>query len=93
MTAETIGYGRWSPDPIRQRLATLSLEDVLNLPDDTPRIELRDGTTIAVPAPTFGHDHAYELVNGRYELVADSDTELVLSASFDIALPIRDIAP
>jgi Uma2 family endonuclease len=37
--------------------------------------------------------HAYDLVDGRYELAADSDTELVLSAPFEIRLPIRDITP
>ncbi|MEV6345719.1 Uma2 family endonuclease [Actinoplanes sp. NPDC051851] len=36
---------------------------------------------------------AYDLVNGRYEPVAESDTELVLSTPFEIKLPIRDITP
>ncbi|KUL29410.1 hypothetical protein ADL15_28220 [Actinoplanes awajinensis subsp. mycoplanecinus] len=176
---------------MRQRLANFSLEDVLNLPDDAPRVELRDGVMIVVPSPTFGHQdtanllwlwfrqnapkayrasgavgvalgsqdsfepdalllhapveksnhfflpsqvviavevvspgtkrrdrfekpleyglagiphywrieqdpvhvYAYDLVNRQYELVADSDTELVLSAPFEITLPIRDITP
>ena len=39
------------------------------------------------------HVHAYDLVNGRYEPAGDSDTELVLSAPFEIKLPIRDITP
>jgi Uma2 family endonuclease len=39
------------------------------------------------------HVFAYDLVNGRYDLVADSTEELVLSAPFEIKLPIRDIAP
>ncbi|MFI5889442.1 Uma2 family endonuclease [Actinoplanes sp. NPDC051513] len=37
--------------------------------------------------------HAYDLVDGRYELVADSETELVVSAPFEIKLPIREITP
>ena len=37
--------------------------------------------------------YAYDLVNGKYELAADSETELVLSAPFEIKLPIRDITP
>jgi Uma2 family endonuclease len=37
--------------------------------------------------------HAYDLVDGRYELVAQSETELVLSAPFEIRLPIREITP
>jgi hypothetical protein len=26
----------WAPDPMRQRLADYTVEDVLNLPDDAP---------------------------------------------------------
>jgi hypothetical protein len=37
--------------------------------------------------------HAYDLVDGAYEPVADSGTELVLTAPFEIKLPIRDITP
>jgi Uma2 family endonuclease len=172
-------------------LANYFLEDVLNLPDDAPRVELRDGVMIVVPSPTYDHQDiagllwvwlrqrapedlraslatgvavsldttyepdvllvssevagsghysladkvelvvevvspgtkrrdrlekpaeyaaagiphywrieqgplhifAYDLVDGRYELVADSGTELVLSAPFEIKLPIRDITP
>lgn len=191
MTAESAGHVMWTPDPIKQRLATYTVEDVLHLPDDAPRVELRDGVMIVVPSPTYDHqdiggllwywlrqhaprefrasqatgvavsldttfepdvllvnadvaganhyslaDHvtlvveivspgtrkrdrlekpaeyaaasirhywrieqgpvhvfAYDLVGGQYELVADSDTELVLSAPFDIRLPISDITP
>ena len=39
------------------------------------------------------HVFAYDLVGGQYQPVADSDTELVLSAPFEIKLPIRDITP
>ncbi|GAB1694545.1 Uma2 family endonuclease [Krasilnikovia sp. M28-CT-15] len=191
MTAETAGHVMWSPDPIKQRLAMYTLEDVLNLPDDAPRVELRDGVMLVVPSPTFNHQdiagllwhwlrqhaphelraslatgvalsanltfepdvllvdadtpgsnhyvladrvtlaveivspgtrrrdrlekpaeyaaagiahywrieqdplhvYAYDLRDGRYELVADTETELVLTAPFEIRLPIRDIAP
>jgi Uma2 family endonuclease len=191
MTAETTGHVMWSPDPVKQKLALFTVEDVLNLPDDAPRVELRDGVMIVVPSPTgrhqnignllwlwfrqnapaeFGpftavgvaislqdtfepdvvllrepiedtnhyfsaervavavevvspstrrrdrfekpgdyaaagiphywrieqdpvHVFAYDLVDGRYELVADSADELVLSAPFPIRLPIRDITP
>jgi len=191
MTAEPTGHVMWSPNPLRQRLANFFLEDVLNLPDDAPRVELRDGVMIVVPSPTYDHQDiagllwmwlrlhapetlraslatgvalsldttfepdvllvsaevdgsrhysmaervelvvevvspgtrkrdrlekpaeyaaagiphywrveqgpvhvfAYDLVDGRYELVADSDTELVLSAPFEIRLPILDITP
>ncbi|BBH64824.1 hypothetical protein ACTI_15090 [Actinoplanes sp. OR16] len=191
MTAEPAGHVMWSPDPVRQKMASFFLEDVLNLPDDAPRVELRDGVMIVVPSPTLGHQdfanllwmwlrknapeslqpgtavgiavglqdsfepdvvllrrpvdgshhfflpsqtvivvevvspgtkrrdrldkpvgyaasgiphywrieqdpvhiYAYDLVDGRYELVADSDEELVLSAPFEIRLPVRDITP
>jgi Uma2 family endonuclease len=39
------------------------------------------------------HVFAYDLVAGEYELVADSGTELTLSAPFEIKLPIREITP
>jgi Uma2 family endonuclease len=58
MTAQPLdsaGRPMWSPDPIRQRLASYTVEDVLSLPDDAPRVELRDGVMIVVPSPTFGH--------------------------------------
>jgi Uma2 family endonuclease len=40
------------------------------------------------------HVYAYALAaDGHYELAADSDTELVLTAPFDIRLPIQEITP
>ena len=191
MTAQPTGHVPWFPDPIRQRLANQMIEDLLNLPDDAPRVELRDGVMIVVPAPTLGHQNignmlrmwlsrnapdrfvpatalgvaigirdtlepdvlllrqpvttanhyfepeqvalvveivspgtkrrdrfekpgdyaaagiphfwrieqdpvqvfAYDLVGDRYELVAQSDTELVLTKPFEIRLPIADITP
>jgi Uma2 family endonuclease len=191
MTAQPTGHVMWFPDPVKQRLAQHTVEDVILLPDDAPRVELRDGVMIVVPSPTYDHQDiagllwmwlrghapatfraslaagvalsldttyepdvllvdaridgsrhyvqpaqvtlavevvspgtrkrdrlekpaeyaaagirhywrveqgplhifAYDLVDGRYELVADSETELVLTAPFDIRLPIRDITP
>jgi Uma2 family endonuclease len=190
MTAEPTGHVAWSPDPVKQRNAGYTFEDVLRLPDDAPRVELWDGVLTVTPSPAAGHqkinwrlaawledhlpsgyepqmavgvvvdvrrtlepdalilhspvdpDHhyfeaeqvvvaieivspgtrkrdrlqkpglyaaagiphywrieqnpahafAYDLVNGRYHLTADSADELVLSAPFDIKLPIRDLA-
>ena len=191
MTAEPTGHVMWTPNPIKQRLALYNVEDVLLLPDDAPRVELRDGVMVVVPSATYDHQDiasllwvwlrqraprefrpsqatgvavsldttfepdvllvtadisgakhyalanqvtlvvevvspgtrkrdrlekpaeyaaagiphywrieqgplhvfAYDLVDGRYELVADSATELVLTAPFAIRLPIRDITP
>jgi Uma2 family endonuclease len=190
MTAEPTGHVVWTPNPIRQRLADHTIEDVLTLPDGAPRVELTNGVMDVVPSPALDHqdignllwlwfrqnapdvfrpgtavgvvigfkdtlepdvvllrqpvvnhhyfepeqvaiavevvspgtkkrdrlqkpaklaaagvEHywrieqgpvhvfAYHLINGRYELVADSDSELVLTAPFDIKLRIRDITP
>ena len=48
-------YVPWQPDPMRQRLADYTLEDVLNLPPDAPRVELADGVMHVVPSPTIDH--------------------------------------
>ncbi|MFG2047239.1 Uma2 family endonuclease [Micromonospora sp. NPDC048935] len=194
MTAQPIeppAHGMWTPDPVRQRLANHTIEDVLALPDDAPRVELRDGVLVVVPSPTIGHQnignrlwmwlfqhapaeyepvtavgvalthrntlepdvlllsrpvvvenhyvdaeqvvlavevvspgtrrrdrlekpagyadagirhywrieqnpvhvYAYDLVDGRYELVADSAEELIVAKPFDIRLHVRDITP
>lgn len=53
--AEPAHRERWTPDPIRLRLANYTIEDVLTLPDDAPRVELRDGEINVVPSPSFGH--------------------------------------
>jgi Uma2 family endonuclease len=39
------------------------------------------------------HVFAYELVDGHYEPAGDATEELVLSAPFEIKLPIREITP
>jgi Uma2 family endonuclease len=191
MTAQPAGHVMWTPDPVKQRLAAHTVEDVVLLPADAPRVELRDGVMIVVPSPTVGHQNignllwswlrqhapesfepvtavgvavslndtlepdvllmrrpitlthhflipsqvavvveivspgtrrrdriekpseyaaagiahywrieqdplhvfAYDLVGDSYELVADSETELVLSAPFEIELPISEITP
>jgi Uma2 family endonuclease len=58
MTTQPIAAGTmrtWTPDPVRQRLANHTIEDVLALPDAAPRVELRDGVMVVVPSPTLGH--------------------------------------
>jgi Uma2 family endonuclease len=55
MTAQPAGRVMWAPDPIKQRLAIYTIEDVLSLPDDAPRVELNDGVMIVVPSPTYDH--------------------------------------
>jgi Uma2 family endonuclease len=190
VSAEPIGHVSWAPNPARQRLRDYTVEDILDLPDGAPRVELDNGVAVVVPKPTISHNDignllwmwfrqnapaglrpateagvttglrdslepdvmllrlpvanhhlfdpeqvalvvevvspgtkrrdrlekpalyaqagvphfwrieqdpvhvfAYDLVDGRYEPVADSTDELVLSAPFAIKLPIRDITP
>jgi len=45
----------WQPDPVRQMRANFTIEDVLNLPEDAPRVELVDGVMVVVPSPSLGH--------------------------------------
>ena len=47
----------WQPDPVRQRLAGHTIEDVLALPDDAPRMELVDGVMLVAPSPTIAHQN------------------------------------
>jgi Uma2 family endonuclease len=55
MTAEPMGDAVWTPDPVKQRRAGYTVEDVLKLPDDAPRVELTAGVLSVVPSPTGGH--------------------------------------
>jgi Uma2 family endonuclease len=58
VSAEAVGSGRyvpWQPDSARQRLADYTIEDVLNLPPDSPRVELVNGVMLVVPSPTEEH--------------------------------------
>ncbi|MGC4864381.1 Uma2 family endonuclease [Micromonospora sp. DT53] len=57
MSAEPIptSPGPWCPDPMRQQRADYTLEDLLTLPDDAPRVELVDGVIQVTPSPTLGH--------------------------------------
>jgi Uma2 family endonuclease len=45
----------WTPEDARQRAADYTVEDILSLPDDAPRIELKDGVLLVVPSPAGGH--------------------------------------
>jgi Uma2 family endonuclease len=56
MSAQPLeAYRPWAPDPVRQRLRNYTIEDVLALPEDAPRVELREGVIGVVPSPTYGH--------------------------------------
>jgi Uma2 family endonuclease len=74
----------WSPDPARQRLASYSIEDVLALPDDAPRVELRDGVMFVVPAPTSDHQGIQFLVQ-RW-LYDHCPSDLLVRAELGVAV-------
>jgi Uma2 family endonuclease len=64
MTAQPIEHawsGSWQPDPARQRLGDYTIEDVLNLPPDAPRVELVNGVILVVPSPTLDHQNIASL--------------------------------
>jgi Uma2 family endonuclease len=64
MTAQPISGGPLyaGPDPVRQSMAQYTIADVLALPEDAPRVELRDGVMIMVPSPTIGHQNIGNLL-------------------------------
>jgi Uma2 family endonuclease len=64
MSAQPVepGHPMWSPDLVRQRLGSYTVEDILALPDDAPRVELRDGVMFVVPSPTLGHQEVGTLL-------------------------------
>jgi Uma2 family endonuclease len=64
MTAQPMSGGPLyaGPEPDRQRTASYTTADVLALPEDAPRVELRDGVMIMVPSPTFEHQNIGNLL-------------------------------
>jgi Uma2 family endonuclease len=64
MTAQPIDHEppHWQPDPVRQRLANHTLEDVLALPEDAPRVELVDGVMLVVPSTAIDHQDIASLL-------------------------------
>ncbi|GGK83839.1 Uma2 family endonuclease [Mangrovihabitans endophyticus] len=78
---------RHAPREFRASLATgvaVSVDSTFE-----PDVLLVDATVEQDPVRIF----AYDLVEGRYEAVADAADELVLTAPFEIKLPIGDITP
>lgn len=52
----------WQPDPVRQKLANFTIEDVLDLPSDAPRVELVDGRMLPLPSPRIDHQEVASLL-------------------------------
>jgi Uma2 family endonuclease len=70
----------WQPDPVRQRLANHSLEDVLDLPADSPRVELVDGRMLPLPSPRADHQRVSFLLTSWLSAHAPLDRWLVIQA-------------
>jgi Uma2 family endonuclease len=54
-------------------MADHTIADVLALPVDSPRVELRDGVMIVVPSPTIGHQNIANLLWLRLRSAAPSE--------------------
>jgi Uma2 family endonuclease len=80
--------GEWVPDPVRQRLADFKLEDVLDLPEDAPRVELLDGVMNVVPSPAADHQDIANLL--WYWLRANAPAEYRAVAAVGIRLDDRN---
>lgn len=89
MTAEAVPPSqRWpGPDLRRQKLADHTVEDVLALPADAPRVELNDGVMLVVPSTTLGHQEIGNLLwlwfrqHAPRELVPSTATGVVIDAA------------
>lgn len=88
MTAETAGHTGWTPDPIKQRYARYTVEDVLDLPSDAPRVELRDGVMTAVPSPTGAHQKINVLLASWLMRHAPDELETLMAVG--VAMSLRD---
>jgi Uma2 family endonuclease len=87
MSAQPVKPGArisWTPDPVRQALAAYTVEDVLGLPDDAPRVELRDGVMVVVPSPTLDHQGIQFLLQ-RW-LYDHASSDLLVRAAVGVAL-------
>jgi Uma2 family endonuclease len=52
----------WQPDPVRQKRADFTIEDILDLPDHAPRVELVHGRMFPLTPPQFRHQRvAYRI--------------------------------
>ena len=88
MTAEPTPAAAWMSYLDRQRRADQTIENVLSLPDDAPRVELRDGVMIVVPSPTLGHQNIGNLL--WMWLKQNAPDEFVPATSVGVAIGLKD---
>ncbi|GAA2516823.1 Uma2 family endonuclease [Pilimelia columellifera] len=79
----------WQPDPARQRRADHTLEDLLTLPHDAPRVELVDGVLHVAPSPTENHQDIVSLLWSW--LRAHTPADYKVTAGMSVALTERDV--
>ncbi|HEX5740630.1 MAG TPA: Uma2 family endonuclease [Pilimelia sp.] len=95
MTAEPIpsvgarGGVLWHPDPARQLRADHTLEDLLSLPADAPRVELVDGVLHVAPSPSEDHQDICFLVCAWLRAHAPAGYKACLAVG--VALSERDL--
>ncbi|MFF0150294.1 Uma2 family endonuclease [Micromonospora sp. NPDC005203] len=94
MTAQPIepaAHGMWTPDPVRQVGSPgTRRRDRLEKPADYADAGIPHCWRVEQDPV---HVYAYDLVDGRDELAADSAEELIVAKPFDIRLRVRDITP
>jgi len=61
-----------------------TVEDVLNLPEDAPRVELVDGEIRVVPSPTIGHQRVSGLIWNWLRLNAPSEYDVIFAVGVAI---------
>jgi Uma2 family endonuclease len=94
----------WQPDPVRQRRADYTIEDVLGLPPDAPRVELVDGRMLPSPSPRIDHQEVSFLLTAwlrahapreRWRVVQAVGVAVAVNQSFepDILLVDPDVDP
>lgn len=78
----------WRPDPLRQAQASYTVEDIVNLPDGAPRVELLDGVVIVVPSPSRDHQNLAGLLFAW--MYRHTPPGLVASQMVGVAVGLRD---
>jgi Uma2 family endonuclease len=89
MSAQPVGpesSTRWQPDPVRQKQADYTLEDLLNLPPGAPRTELVNGVMLVVPSPTEAHQDISALLWSWLRQHAPTDFKAALALGVAVAV-------
>ncbi|WP_189113506.1 Uma2 family endonuclease [Pilimelia terevasa] len=88
-SAAVVGAAPWQPDPLRQIRADHTLEDLLDLPADAPRVELVDGVLHVAPSPSEDHQDISALLWAWLRAHAPAGYKTALAVG--VALSERDV--